>query len=93
MDKTGHFYSAFQFSSISSRTLRWSGVEKRKSDRLGTLTSFAIMSSIEVLDGFSAGKDQTPWAMDFLNKLLKIITAKTIGCLLIWINFYPSESG
>lgn len=55
MDKMGHFYSAFQLSSISSRTLQWSGVSKRKSDLAGTLTSFAIMSSIEVLDGFSAG--------------------------------------
>ena len=55
MDKMGHFYSAFQLSSISSRTLQWSGVSKRKSDLASTITSFAIMSSIEVLDGFSAG--------------------------------------
>jgi uncharacterized protein YfiM (DUF2279 family) len=55
MDKMGHFYSAFQLSSISSKTLQWSGVSKRKSDLASTLTSLAIMSSIEVLDGFSAG--------------------------------------
>lgn len=55
MDKAGHFYSAFQLSSVSSRTLQWSGIVKRKSDLAGTLTSFVIMSSIEVLDGFSAG--------------------------------------
>jgi uncharacterized protein YfiM (DUF2279 family) len=55
MDKMGHLYSAFQLSSISSRTLQWTGVSKKKSDLAGTLTSFAIMSSIEVLDGFSSG--------------------------------------
>jgi uncharacterized protein YfiM (DUF2279 family) len=55
MDKVGHFYSAFQLSSVGSRTLQWSGVSKRKSDVAGTITSFAVMSSIEVLDGFSAG--------------------------------------
>ena len=55
MDKMGHFYSAFQLSSICSRTLQWSGLPNKKSDLAGTLTSFAIISSIEVLDGFSAG--------------------------------------
>jgi uncharacterized protein YfiM (DUF2279 family) len=55
VDKAGHFYSAFQLSSIGSRTLQWSGVSKKKSDLAGTITAFAVMSSIEVLDGFSAG--------------------------------------
>jgi len=55
MDKFGHLYSAFQLSSIGSRALQWSGVSKKKSDLNGAITSFAIMSSIEVLDGFSAG--------------------------------------
>jgi len=55
MDKVGHFYSAFQLSSIGSRSLQWSGVSKKKSDLAGAITSFAVMSSIEVLDGFSAG--------------------------------------
>jgi uncharacterized protein YfiM (DUF2279 family) len=55
MDKLGHLYSAFQLSSIGSRSLQWSGVSKKKSDIAGSITSFAIMSSIEILDGFSAG--------------------------------------
>jgi len=55
MDKVGHFYSAFQISSIGSRSLQWSGVSKKKSDLAGAIASFAVMSSIEVLDGFSAG--------------------------------------
>jgi len=55
MDKLGHFYSSFQLSSISSRSLQWSGVSKKKSDLYGSITSLAIVSSIEILDGFSAG--------------------------------------
>jgi len=55
MDKIGHFYSGFQLSSIDSRLFQWSGVSKKKSDKIGAITSFAIMSSIEILDGFSAG--------------------------------------
>lgn len=54
MDKVGHFYSAFQLSSIGSRILLWSGVNQKKSDIAGSATSFGIMSSIEVFDGFSA---------------------------------------
>lgn len=55
MDKLGHTFSAFQVSAISSATWQWSGISKPKSDRLGSLISFGVMSSIEVLDGFSAG--------------------------------------
>jgi hypothetical protein len=55
LDKLGHTYSAFQLTAISSATWQWSGLSKQKSDRIGALTSFGIMSSIEILDGFSAG--------------------------------------
>jgi uncharacterized protein YfiM (DUF2279 family) len=55
MDKLGHTFSAFQVTALSSATWQWSGVPKKKSDRIGSLISFGIMSSIEVLDGFSAG--------------------------------------
>ncbi|MCW5910698.1 MAG: DUF2279 domain-containing protein [Cyclobacteriaceae bacterium] len=55
MDKAGHTFSAFQLTAISSATWQWSGLSKQKSDRIGALTSFGIMSSIEILDGFSAG--------------------------------------
>jgi uncharacterized protein YfiM (DUF2279 family) len=55
VDKAGHFYSAFHLSSIGSKTLQWSRLPKEKSDRIGALTSFVVMSSVEVFDGFSAG--------------------------------------
>jgi uncharacterized protein YfiM (DUF2279 family) len=55
VDKFGHLYSAFQLSAIGSQTLQWSRLPKRRADKIGALTSFVIMSSIEVLDGFSQG--------------------------------------
>jgi uncharacterized protein YfiM (DUF2279 family) len=55
VDKVGHFYSTFQLSSIQSEMLQWSSVSKRKSDLYGTLSGFVMISSIEILDGFSAG--------------------------------------
>jgi uncharacterized protein YfiM (DUF2279 family) len=90
MDKMGHLYSAFQLSSISSRTLQWSGVSKRKSDLAGTITSFAIMSSIEVLDGFSAGYGAS--ASDLAANALG--AGFYLGQQLIWneVRIYPKFS-
>jgi uncharacterized protein YfiM (DUF2279 family) len=55
MDKLGHLYSSFQLASVGSHALQWSGVSKKKSDIAGSIASFTIMSSIEVLDGYSSG--------------------------------------
>lgn len=55
MDKLGHLYSTFQLSSINSRALQWSGVSKKKSDVAGSISSFVMVSSIEIMDGFSSG--------------------------------------
>lgn len=54
MDKVGHFYSAFQLSSVATHAFRWTGLSKTKSENTGSLTSLGIMSSIEVFDGFSS---------------------------------------
>lgn len=90
MDKAGHFYSAFQLSSVSSRTLQWSGIVKRKSNLAGTLTSFVIMSSIEVLDGFSAGYGAS--ASDMAANTLG--TGFYLGQQFIWneVRIYPKFS-
>jgi hypothetical protein len=55
MDKLGHLYSSFQLSSINSRALQWSGVSKKKSDITGSIVGFVMISSIEIMDGFSSG--------------------------------------
>ncbi|GAB1446290.1 MAG: DUF2279 domain-containing protein [Cyclobacteriaceae bacterium] len=55
VDKMGHFFGAYQISEISTHALRQTGLKKRKSQKIGALASFVMMSSIEVFDGYSAG--------------------------------------
>lgn len=54
MDKLGHVYSAFQISSIGSRSLQWAGVESAKSDLIGSVVAFGLLLPIEIFDGYSA---------------------------------------
>lgn len=54
IDKAGHFYAAFHFSSATSSVLQWSNVKKRNADLWGSLTGFLVLLPIEIMDGFSA---------------------------------------
>jgi VanZ family protein len=54
VDKAGHLFSAFQLSSITSHALKWAGLKNRKSMIVASLTSLAVVSSIEIFDGFSS---------------------------------------
>jgi len=53
VDKLGHFTTSFYFSYGAQRALRWSGVDKRRSDLWGAVTGFAVLLPVEILDGFS----------------------------------------
>lgn len=55
VDKVGHLYSSFQLSHAAARTLRWANVSPKKAALWGSVAAFAMTSSIEVFDGFSAG--------------------------------------
>jgi hypothetical protein len=54
VDKVGHFFSAFQVSSLASHALMWTGVKKKKSMLAASITGLAVVSSIELFDGFSS---------------------------------------
>ncbi|MEX2335939.1 MAG: DUF2279 domain-containing protein, partial [Fulvivirga sp.] len=54
IDKAGHFYTAFQLSSVSHSALRWAGVEEQKAFFYGSISSLIMLSSIEIFDGYSA---------------------------------------
>jgi uncharacterized protein YfiM (DUF2279 family) len=90
MDKLGHVYSSFQLASIGSQALQWSGVSKKKSDIAGTITSFAIMSSIEILDGYSSGygASASDWGANAIGASL------FLGQKLLWkeVRIYPKYS-
>ncbi|MEQ8423153.1 MAG: DUF2279 domain-containing protein [Cyclobacteriaceae bacterium] len=55
IDKAGHLYSAFHIADVNSRSLQWSGMGKRKSNNIGAVASFLMLSSIEIFDGYSSG--------------------------------------
>jgi len=55
LDKLGHFYSTFQVSAFGSRSLQWAGPTKKKSDKIAAISSFFVISSIELFDGRSSG--------------------------------------
>jgi uncharacterized protein YfiM (DUF2279 family) len=90
MDKLGHFYSSFQLTTLGSHALRWSGVSKKKSDLAGTISSFAIMSTIEILDGYSTGYGAS--ASDLVAN--GIGASLFLGQNLLWeeVRFYPKYS-
>jgi uncharacterized protein YfiM (DUF2279 family) len=53
VDKVGHFYSAYQLSSIGKQLFLWTNMSEKKSAIWGSVMSQAILIPIEVLDGFS----------------------------------------
>lgn len=54
VDKVGHGYSAYIASYGSTEMWKWTGMSKRKSAVLGSLSAFTYMTVIETLDGFSS---------------------------------------
>jgi len=90
MDKLGHFYSSFQLASISSKSLQWSNVPIKKADIAGSITGFAIMSSIEILDGYSSGYGAS--ASDLAANALG--SGFFLGQNLLWeeVRIYPKYS-
>lgn len=80
VDKAGHFYAAFQLSDISSRALQWTGLSKKKSNNIGALSSFVMMTSIELFDAYSSGYGAS--GTDILANTLGI--SFYIGQQLLW---------
>lgn len=54
MDKAGHMFAAFQISHSANQLLKWSGVGDKKALLWSVLTSAALLTPIEIFDGFSA---------------------------------------
>jgi len=54
MDKSGHFFSAFQLSSKGSAIYRRAGLSPGKAALASFISANLMMAGIEVLDGFSA---------------------------------------
>lgn len=55
MDKLGHTLTAYQVSAFCDRSLRWSGLAPRKAMWIGSATSLAYLTTIELMDAYSVG--------------------------------------
>ena len=54
LDKGGHMFNAYYIGMIGYESLRWAGVDERKSAIYGGSVGFMFQTVIEILDGFSA---------------------------------------
>lgn len=54
VDKTGHFYGAYEMGRASHALWQWAGLSRKKSIWLGGLSGLTFQTIIEVLDGFQA---------------------------------------
>lgn len=95
LDKAGHTFSTYQLTSLSSRALEWSGMPTKKSIKIAALSSFLMVSSIEVFDGYSAGYGAS--ATDLLANAVG--STLFLGQHLLWnevrirpkISFHPTD--
>jgi uncharacterized protein YfiM (DUF2279 family) len=55
MDKMGHAWTAYNSSSLIYEMWRWAGVKRNNAILLGSLTGLGYLTTIEYLDGRSAG--------------------------------------
>lgn len=53
LDKFAHLFWTFHVCAMAARMLRWGRLQKH--EVIGTIVGFLIVSSIEILDGFSVG--------------------------------------
>ncbi|MBS4014057.1 MAG: DUF2279 domain-containing protein [Bacteroidetes bacterium] len=54
IDKMGHSISSYYLSILSYKTFSWAGLDNKSATLWGSLSGWAFISVIEVLDGFSA---------------------------------------
>lgn len=54
MDKAGHSWTAYQLARHSTETWQWTGITRKKSAWMGSLSAMAYQSIIEIQDAYSA---------------------------------------
>lgn len=80
MDKFGHCYSSYQLGRFGAEMLQWSGASKKNQLIYGAGLGFVFLTSVEVLDGYSA-----EWGASFGDVLANATgTALYVSQELIW---------
>lgn len=75
VDKAGHCFSAYYISTLAARTYRWTGMSHKKAVWIGGGIGWLYISTIEILDGFSAkwGASVSDLAANSIGSLLFIL--------------------
>lgn len=60
MDKVGHFYTSYVVGEFGAEVLKWTGTKTKRSIIYGGLLGSAFLTTIEILDGFSAQWGASP---------------------------------
>jgi hypothetical protein len=55
MDKSGHFWAAFQQSRVGVGSLKWAGLSDKKAIWYGGMLGIVMQTPIEIFDGFGEG--------------------------------------
>lgn len=87
LDKFAHALWAFHVCAISSRLLNWGGLDQHLT--VGAITGFLIVSSIEILDGFSVGYGASIFDLgaNALGALLFLVQTKCWNHIIIFPKF------
>jgi hypothetical protein len=73
VDKLGHFTTSYYIGKLGSESLRWTGLDYKKSLVWGSLTGFAFQAALEVMDSYSVA-----WGFSIAD-----MTANTLGTALL----------
>ena len=53
VDKMGHMFTSYMYTSYISDIARWTGIESNKADWIGLGTAMLFQTTIEIMDGYS----------------------------------------
>lgn len=94
VDKLGHLACNFHFASVCFRALCWAGLRSGRALWVGSLFSWSMSSSVEIMDGFvqSYGASVADLAANTLGMLLFVAQQRWFAHLRIFpkMGFWPS---
>ena len=95
VDKVGHAYSAYQFSALSAKSFRWSGLNRKTSAFIGSGIAWAYQFGVEMLDGGNSawGFSWSDIRANTLGTGLFLIQELTLKDQWIKFKFSYNESG
>lgn len=94
LDKVAHFFWTFQASVLAARLFRWASVDERSAIRNGAWLAFALVSGIEIFDGFSTAYGASVYDIlaNALGAVAFVVQSLVWKRILVWpkFSFHPT---